>query len=464
MNIPRLPTSKITKRLPRLFSSTKVQIKELRKVNVQLQAAIDGLVNKLEYSADYTGNAYKTYSLMVGALSDKYRGTADWGCMTAKNIIDVRAAFVIGQGVKVLPREGVTNFDRELKFIKEFIEYNNLDEEVPQEWAKESEIEGKVLLRLIPKKADKQIRVILVPWKQFSYTVFTDTRDFEDYRKVEYKPVPAAQSSRATKSPDKADVILKPSEFVYKRFGGRSYEVNETPSKTALVLRAIEDLDKCMVDWRKINHLFSAPTPVIKCENAREAKQITEQLDTINWRIGKLLITSAEFSLVGWLGEGYSTLKEEMIGLVKNISGATGVPVHFLGFPDLLSNRATAENLMELIALSTSKERHIWIGGFEELFSKAITMMDAEMPGQGGMNPNAVTADIPFVSGAKMKELAEVWLPIYVGGGSSLEAFLSHVPDIDDIAAEAEKIKAQKEAVQINQNANAQSGDERSDQ
>lgn len=242
MNVPKLLPDKRKSSLPRLFGKHETfTIKDLRKIVTKQQYAIDGLVNKLEFSADYTGNPYKTYALMVAGLSDKYRGVADWGNQTAKNIVDVRAAFAIGQGVKPVPRKGITDFKREMDFIRAFIEYNNLDEEVPQDWAKESEIEGKVLLRLIPEKNDKQIRVIHVPWSKFNYEITTKGTDYDDYTKAEYK---------ATQGEGK-DVVLQPPQFVYKRFGGRSYLVDESPSKTAMVLRLLEDLDKCMVDGVK---------------------------------------------------------------------------------------------------------------------------------------------------------------------------------------------------------------------
>src|SRR4030042_1031469 len=38
--------------------------------------------------------------------------------------------------------------EKELEFAEAFLDYNNLDEEMAQEYAKEAEIEGKILLKL----------------------------------------------------------------------------------------------------------------------------------------------------------------------------------------------------------------------------------------------------------------------------------------------------------------------------
>jgi len=95
---------------------------------------------------------------------------------------------------------------------------------------------------------------------------------------------------------------------------------------------------------------------------------------------------------VGWKGDGYTTVQKETESLVKTISGTTGIPVHFFGYPELLSNRDTADNLVELIALSTSKERRTWIGAYEEVFQKAMVIYNTAF--NTNMNPNAITATI----------------------------------------------------------------------
>jgi len=161
-----------------------------------------------------------------------------------------------------------------------------------------------------------------------------------------------------------------------------------------------------MWDWRKINRLFAAPTPVIICPDKQTAKDMEDQIVKSNWRIGELLILGGEgvsFELKGWKGDGFTTLKAETEAYVKTISGTTGIPVHFLGYPELLSNRDTAENLIELIVLSTNKERNTWKGAYEELFQKAIMISNTFLG--TSLNPAAVDAiidkpDLTTVTGA----------------------------------------------------------------
>ncbi len=375
------------------------QYQTLRKRNELLTGQVRTLITQVQAATDITTNTdstsgqsyigtptkFNTYSKQVTQLGSLYDNVADWGCMIAKNVIDMRTAFSVGKGVRVIKHtEFEGDAEKELKWVKGFMRFNNLDEEMPQEYAKEAEIEGKVLLRLLVDIEAKNIRVVHVPWRTFNYNITTPDYDFFNYTKAEF-----------TGRSDDTGFDLPPAFFVYKRFGGTIAKVNETPPKTAFVLREMEDLDKAMVDWRKINRLFAAPTPVFLAPDKQTAKELDEWLTAKNWKIGMALVLGGidvKFELVGWKGDGYTTLQSETQALVKTISGTTGIPVHFLGYPELLSNRDTAENLIELIVLSTNKERNTWKGAYEELFQKAMIIYNTVF--DTALNPMAVDSTI----------------------------------------------------------------------
>jgi len=374
-----------TKQLNRIDLLTR----QVRTLQTEVQGATDITTNTDSTSVKaYTGtpSRYNTYSQQVTQLGKLYDNIADWGCMIAKNVIDMRTAFSVGTGVRVIKHKNFKgDATKELEWVKAFMRFNNLDEELPQEYAKEAEIEGKVLLRLLADKTAKNIRVIHTPWRKFNYTITTPDWDFFNYTNANYI---------GSGEPNIKFNLTAP-WFVYKRFGGTVDKVNETPPKTAFVLREMEDLDKTIVDWRKINRLFSAPTPVITCPDKQTAKEMNEWVDNSNWKIGKMLILGGmdvKFELVGWKGDGFTTLQSETVALVKTISGTTGIPVQFLGYPELLSNRDTAENLMEFIALSTDKERNTWVGTYEELFHKAMIISNTVFG--TSLNPMAVDSTI----------------------------------------------------------------------
>ncbi len=377
------------RRYDELMSHTSLLSRQVRILQTEVQASVDittntGSTGKRHYVG--TPTKYGYYSLQVTELGKLYDNVADWGCMIAKNIIDTRTAFSVGEGVKVIKRVGFDgDAEKELIWVKEFMRFNNLDEEMPQEYAKEAEIEGKILLRFLVDEMARNIRVIHVPWRKFNYEITTPDYDFFNYINANY----------IGSGDPKVSFNLTPPWFVYKRFGGSTDKINETPPKTAFVLREMEDLDKALWDWRKINGLFTAPTPVITAPDKQTAGQIESWIDNSNWKIGKALILGGEgvkFELVGWKGEGFTTLKEETQALVKTISGTTGVPVHFLGYPELLANRDTADNLTQFLELTTSKEHRTWIGAYEELFQKAMILYNAAYG--TSLNPLAINATI----------------------------------------------------------------------
>jgi len=421
-----------------MFGKQNKENKELKIRLGELQSSVDILTNKLEVeSRKYKGNSYNTYLSMVTEIANKYDGVSDWGNQIVKNIIDVRAAFIIGQGIIPLLKRGYENFNRELEFIQEFIDYNNLDEEISQDWAKESEIEGKALIRILPNIEDQMIEARFIPFTTHHYNVITPEEDYEDYLNVKYKVKKVGR-----------EITLQSHEFVYKKFGGRIDKVNETPPKVGVILNQCENLDKCLWDWRKSDFFFGHPTPYFKCLNKDEALTMREYIEKMNWKIGKALVGTADFTFVTPNTEGINALEKEIITNAKIISGATGCPVHFLGLPDLMSNRATAENLMELIYASTNKERKVWKGCYEELFEKVLTMANESF--QQNYEVNAVECSIAFVTVEQLKLLIDVWLPLYMNNVITLDTMLSKIPEID-IGREKEEIEKQenKKAIQM---------------
>lgn len=390
-------------------------------------------------SGAFTGNPYKTYAAQVSETSKKYEGRADWGWQPTKNIIDIRAAFTIGEGVEPLIKDGESGGKEALKYIKDFLDANALDEEAAQDWAKEAEIEGKFLVRLRastdPK--DQTIRALFLPWTQHGYKVITAPEDYTQILKVTYQ---VSGTGR--------DVTLTTEEFVFASFGGRTHNVDETPTKVASVLRHIEALDKALRDWREINHLFAAPTPTFECEEKAAADALHDRLKNINWKIGKLLVFSGgTFRLVSIDAGGIESIEKEVIRNATVISGSVSIPIHFLGFPELMSNRATADSLMEVVFAGVSRERKVWKGFYDELFEKVLIMSNQTF--STGFNEKAITANLPELGQIKLAQLADVWLPIYEAQAVSLETFLERMPGID-AKVEMKRLEDERKAAMPN--------------
>jgi hypothetical protein len=393
----------------------------------ELTVTVDNILTLQTQAETYSGNRYKTYETAVAALALAYNGQADWGGLQVGNIVDLRASYIVGQGIKIsrVKVEGA-DADREYEFAERFIEANSLDHELPQDLAREAEIEGKVLLKLFSRPEEEKgfegldIIVRWVSWTTNKYKVNVDKEDYLKLENVEWTP---KDGGPATK--------LLPESCVYKRFAGRLDIPNETMPRAAKCLTKIEDLDKALRDWRQINNLYAAPTPHVQTENAQQAQDVQAAMDKINWKIGKFFAHTGTFAYAQPSSEGQKAIESEILTLMKLISGTTGVPINALGAPELTTKMgADSQAQLDLIAMSTMKEREVWRGAYQELIEKAMRMWNAETK-KTPLNPKLIMVELPVVTEAQWERIVSTWLPIRTAGEITQKTFLGQIPGID---------------------------------
>lgn len=417
-------------------------IAENRRLLKTQELIVDNILAVQESEASYTGNRYKEYEPAVIEVAKKYQGGADWGNLQVGSIVDLRAAYTVGQGIKVEKVEGEGNGDAELEFAERFIDRNELDHELVQDLAREAEIEGKTLIKLFPIESKEgeeappytDIGIRWISWTTNKYKVFTDAEDYLLVERVEYTPS------------GKPKITLTPDVCVYKRFAGRLDIPNETMPRVAKCLTQIENLDKALRDWREINRLYAAPTPYFMCADPNQASKINDAIKNLNWKIGKAFASTAQFDYKQPSSEGQAAIEAEIITLMKLISGTTGVPIHFLGAPELTTKYGAAnEGLLELIAMSTSKEREIWRACYQELIGKAMRMSNA-IDKKTPLDPDKIVVSIPMITKENWDRIVSTWLALYRESAISIETLLKQIPGID-VGKEMEaKAQADEEA------------------
>lgn len=428
------------------ISAHKSQVVKLENQVRKLQALVrDDILSVIESSATYKGNSYPTYASAVAEINRKYNGTADWGVIQTGSIIDLRSAFIIGEGIKITEKKD--GAERELKWAERFIEYNDLDEEVAQEFAKEAEKEGKIALKLALEENKEleegdekkyMVSVRFISWQDKKYTIESNPLDYLDYQKLTWK----ASGKRKAET-------LEAKDFVYKKFGGSIINPNEAAPKIMKCLTQIENLDKALRDWRQINHIFAGPILFARCENSKEVTAALNAMDDKNFKLKKLLAGTFDLEFLKLDIKGVDSIEKEIEANAKVISATTGIPVHFLGFVELMSNRATAENLMEMIIASTTKEHATWIGVYEEVLRKAMFIWNAAtkkgMSKNAQLDPDKIKVEIPLITKTHYERLEKIYLPACLGGKISDEAFLAMIPGFD-VKAELERKKKNEES------------------
>ena len=430
---------------------------EYAKLQHLVTSSLD-VIRRLEDQINEGGNKYRSYSEKVTALSRMYDGSAVWGNQLTKALINIRSYFIMGAGVSFGVEELKSVNTK--KFMNDFIKLNHLEQRSPLEWAKEAQIEGKILLQLIPDKeyVNKQntstgnIKVKYIPWTVYQYEVESDPKDYNQFTRVTWDTAKYGKGN------------LTAGEFVYIPFGGRSYQVNKTPPMLSACIRELETIDKAFFDWRKIDHLFAAPTPFIKAETSSKAESIYQKLKDATWKVGKLLVVEGDLSLVGPEMQGVEWLKHEIVACIQLVSAISGVPVHFLGFPELIgAGRATADSMMESIQAATSTERSLWNDGMEELLTKAA-IMASEQLNRGLLEASDINISIPFLSQQHLQELVDVWFPLYEGGVISLKTLHSKIPEINSSEEQKNLDKAKQETLKLLNESNVKEEDDEKDE
>jgi len=433
----------------RKVASQKGRVTKLEGSVRQLQHLLkDDILSLQEKASRYKGNDYTTYSDAVVAINEKYNGTADWGVLQTGNIIDLRAAFIINEGPKIVKKD--TNAQLEYDWATRFFEYNDLDKEVPQEFAKEAEIEGKLVLKIaIEEKGEAKaedeteekepmISVRFISWTEKRYVIKTAPQDYMQYETCTWKP----------KNKDKDEVLEAP-EFVYKKFGGRIALPNTPAPKVMKCLTQIDDLSKALRDWREINRIFAAPIMGIECETKEHVKSAREAIEDKNWKIKKIFVGMAKLYYAQFDIKGVESLENEIITLSKMIAGCTGVSVQYLGLADLLKNRSTSDDLRDMLVAATTKERETWKGAYEEIIHKAMIMfnnkVNPQMSNLKKLDPSKIGIEIPVVTKEQWEHLEKVLLPACIAGKISDEFFQEKVPGLD-LEAEQQRREDREES------------------
>jgi len=417
----------------------KAQVQEQAKQVQELRlTVVDILTATKTIGEDESGNQYTDKRLAIQAIYRKYRDEDEWGCQLMQRIINHRMSMVLPYGVKVMPAEG---FDAEtaadeMAFVEAFMERNDFDS-MEDKLCRQGEMEGEVL--------------VLMSWDDNPYEVGDVTYDGMPIISRRLWSVKQWDTILNKDDPDKIEKVvmdggkveLKPGEpWVLAAFNATSYAPDfqaTTNTDAVMKLRGMpvaafcltnaENMDKGMVNWRKVNRYFGNLTPFIQSDSPSETVQIQATIEKSGWRVGKLVVGRG-YKLVGPDTDVSQLLYTEVRANAQMLSVTTGIPIHQLGFPDLIGGgRATSESMTEIDTISLN-DMGTWWNFYHQLFAMAITERNKKLPNKQ-LNPNAVEPKLLPSGTQAWGRIKDVFLPAGVNGLISKKLFLKQLPDVD---------------------------------
>jgi hypothetical protein len=290
-------------------------------------------------------NNYITYSAQVTAAYDMYAGIVDNGTEIFGAVTDSRVACIGGEGINFKSENKAKE-----KFIKNFLKMNKLQGSNLLAFLLTGELEGKnlLILNLIKiqdigaitgeEKLDNEKSYIQVSeflWVDNQYVITMDDKNPEKIKTIKYKK----------NKNDAEEIEIKPDKAVYVRLGGTKRDVNKTTHRMHRVLTQCENASRAGYDLRMNGHLFGKIKPVwtfdYRDQSASEnVTSLSKVVNATNYDIGSGYVGTGDFKYVAPPGDGVNVLLKDIIENLRWIATNSGIPIHWLSFPDLMSNRA----------------------------------------------------------------------------------------------------------------------------
>lgn len=419
-----------------------VNRREIKKIKSQIQAFEEGgkdvMSTYITAVTASTGvvdkNNYRTYPAMVNAAYNMFESRSEYGSEIFRGVVETRIALVGGEGLSVIAKNEKTQ-----DWIDSFLKINKLAGSRLLNHIQTGELEGRdlLLLNLGKYNGKPYVAVSNFSWFKNNYSVEKiDT--YDGIKEIKYKKV--------DKDGNTKEVSLPLDRTIYVQIGGTDMYPNEPVGRIHCILTDCENFSRAKYDLRKNGFLFGRVTPTWKMDyqdpgSSAESAAIKNALNSFEWEPGAGYAGTAEFNYKTPGSGAHDLLLSDMLTSLRNIATTTGIPIHFLSHPELMSNRATAENLLEMVNLSTKRDRLCWEESWTETIEKAMNYAV-----DSGMETSEILGEfevkLPLISLATLKNLIEVWFPL-VGDVVSMGTFRNMLPGIDP-SQEKKNIEAEK--------------------
>jgi hypothetical protein len=395
----------------------------------RLQGQADILQTPLGWNTNETSlfNNYVTYDVQVNELYKMYYARMDLGNDITGTLIDNRVALICGEGVSIISKRKSTQ-----KWINNFLKESKLNSIKLSQLVTHGEMEGKQLILFNIDKNKEKINLKQILWYDYHYVIEVDKKDKEKIIGI------------YVEKEGKEKEYFSLDRLVFVKIGGRPEELNETPTKVGSVIQNIKNLARAYYDLRRSNHLFGFPTPAVECKDKDDVKVASKSIKDTNWKPGNTFVSTGRM-YYPIPPNSYQNLESEIALNVKIISSRTGDPVHWLGWVDLMSNRAVSHDLNEFIQAGTKVERMIWADSVKDIIVKAMQLsIDNGFSNAPKSFDDDFEVELPYISLEYIDRLNTTWLPLQMNGVISMAQLRNKIPGINPQETE-ELVQIEKE-------------------
>jgi len=404
---------------------------EAEKFDVELDSLLTG---KRVTGVSGVENTYTGYTQQVTETYKKYCGEADFGNDQVRAVVDIRSAFISGEGVSINLGESVRESHKEL--FDKFTQKNRLGSTRASDISNTTEMSGYAVLSVIPDKKD-ELKIPLLG-------LIGTSRGKKYYEPEFVNPLFPYEIKAINRQVDKTrKEPIKIDNPIFIRTGGYGCWADTPTTKIGIVLTECENYDRALKDLRRLNHYCARITPTFKTANKSETTAVMKFLSETSWKIGDAFIGTADFSYEVPSKSAHEGLQTEMTSNLKTIAGGTSVPVHWFGWVDQLSNRATAQELFTLVDNGTKSER----GAIEDGLREAYIKMQRAHIDSAGKLITEVTEDfqvkLPLMDLGKFESMVKAYSLLFSDDIISEGTYRNIVPGIDPVR-EKEQIEEEQ--------------------
>ncbi len=417
----------------------KEQLKTIQSMNIDginYPVALDSMIDGVRLGGPSgLSNSYTSYSMQVTEAYKKYCGESEYGNDQVRAVTDARTAFIAGEGMSIALGKKSTKKHGELFDL--FLEKNKLNGIRLMDLVRTTELSGYALTVVAPslKKDEKKIPL---------FGLLQTNRGKVYYSPVSPEMFPYEITGFMRGTGDHKESFNISLEFAtYIRTGGYGCYSYSPTTKIGTILTECDNYDKALKDMRSLNYTMARITPDFKTTSKGETDAMTNWLKKQKWKIGDARIGTAEFDYKTPGTGAHDNLKSEMVANLKTIAGTTGVPVHWLGWVDQMSNRATAQEMYAMVNNGTIMERTALEASLKEVLIK----MQKVYIDNSGKLITQVTEDfevkLPLIDFGKFESTIKAYSMLYADDIISEDTYRNIVPKINP-AKEKELIDRQE--------------------